>query len=78
METESLVPDERRSILWSAAAFDEWVAPHLGVMRGLPRARLMNSCRRRWRQRGDCRSRFDERKGSARTWLLTLTADQVR
>jgi RNA polymerase sigma factor (sigma-70 family) len=68
---------------WSADAFDDWVRPHVGVMRGLA-ARLTSAAEAddivqealtsAWR----LTERFDERKGSARTWLLTLTADQVR
>jgi RNA polymerase sigma factor (sigma-70 family) len=79
----SLVPAAGRSALPPTATFDEWVAPHVGVMRGLA-ARLSSpgdaddiaqeALAAAWR----LRSRFDERKGSARAWLLMLTVNETR
>jgi RNA polymerase sigma factor (sigma-70 family) len=63
--------------------FDEWVAPHLDVMRRLaavtaagidPDDIVQEALIRAWKKR----SSFEPARGSARTWLLALTADQAR
>jgi RNA polymerase sigma factor (sigma-70 family) len=66
-----------------AAAFAEWVSPHLAVMASLA-ARLASDSERddvvqeallrAWKKR----SQVDSRRGSARTWLLAIIADQAR
>ena len=72
----SAIPD-------SSAAFAEWVRPHLAVMANLA-ARLASdderddvvqeALLRSWKKR----SQYDLRRGSLRTWLLAITADQAR
>ena len=67
----------------SAEAFAEWVDPHLPVMASLA-ARLapgvdrddvvQESLLRAWRKR----HQYDARRGSPRTWLIAITADQAR
>ena len=66
-----------------SSEFDRWVAPHLDVMRRLaavtavgidPDDVVQEALIRAWRKR----SSFDSARGSARTWLLALTADQAR
>jgi RNA polymerase sigma-70 factor (ECF subfamily) len=65
------------------SAFAVWVNPHVALMRALA-ARLTS-----WSEADDLvqdalvnawrfRDRYDANKGSPRTWLLALTADQVR
>jgi RNA polymerase sigma-70 factor (ECF subfamily) len=63
--------------------FDQWVAPHLDVMRRLaavsapridPDDIVQEALIRAWKKR----SSFDPARGSARTWLLAVTADQAR
>ena len=68
---------------WSPDVFAAWVAPHRPAMLGFA-SRLTSSQEAEdivqealtlaWRRR----DRFDPHRGSPRTWLLTLTADQVR
>lgn len=67
----------------AAEEFASWVAPHWSAMTGLafrlvPRSDVddvvQEALASAWRQR----DRFDPGRGSARTWLLTLTADQAR
>lgn len=63
--------------------FEAWVAPHWSAMQRLV-ARLapgpdrddllQEALLQAWRKRHT----FDESKGAARTWLLTVTADRVR
>ncbi|MGH2383388.1 MAG: RNA polymerase sigma factor, partial [Candidatus Limnocylindria bacterium] len=67
----------------SSTAFDAWVSPHLPVMASLA-ARLTSDSERddvvqeallrAWKKR----SQYDARRGSVRTWLLAITADQAR
>jgi RNA polymerase sigma-70 factor, ECF subfamily len=66
-----------------SSEFDEWVGPHLQVMRRLaavtaagldPDDVVQEALIRAWKKR----SSFDPARGSARTWLLALTADQAR
>ncbi|MGI8664684.1 MAG: RNA polymerase sigma factor [Jatrophihabitans sp.] len=67
----------------SATAFSDWVSPHWPLMAALAR-RLSNpgdwedvlqeSLGSAWRKRGQ----FDADRGSARNWLLAITADQAR
>lgn len=67
----------------SSAAFAEWVGPHLTAMASLA-ARLASdgerddvvqeALLRAWKKR----SQYDSRRGSARTWLLAIIADQAR
>lgn len=67
----------------SSAAFAEWVSPHLGVMANLA-ARLTSDAERddvvqeallrTWKKR----FQYDSTRGSLRTWLLAITADQAR
>lgn len=66
-----------------SSEFDEWVGPHLDVMRRLaavtaggidPDDVVQEALIRAWKKR----STFDPARGSARTWLLALTADQAR
>jgi RNA polymerase sigma-70 factor (ECF subfamily) len=79
---------ESRSAVDAAAApgladFADWVAPHWSAMTGLA-ARLVPATEVEdvvqealvlaWRKR----DRFDPARGTPRTWLLTLTADQAR
>lgn len=71
------------SVSSEARDFASWVEPHWAAMTALA-FRLVpasdvedvvqDALASAWRQR----SRFDPSRGSARTWLLTLTADQVR
>lgn len=73
----------RDQIADSSAAFAEWVSPHLAVMASLA-ARLTSDAERddvvqeallrAWKKR----PQYDARRGSARTWLLAITADQAR
>lgn len=63
----------------SAAAFAEWVNPHVAVMAGLA-ARLASdperddvvqeALLRAWKKR----SQYDAKRGDVRTWLLAITA----
>jgi RNA polymerase sigma-70 factor (ECF subfamily) len=65
------------------SGFEAWVAPHWSVMVNFA-ARLVGSADREdvaqdalalaWRRRDV----FDPRRGSARSWLLALVADQAR
>ncbi len=66
-----------------AVDFPEWIRPHWPAMARLAarlagRAEwedvLQDALALAWRRR----DQFDESRGSARTWLLTLTADQAR
>lgn len=66
-----------------SSEFDQWVAPHLDVMRRLaavtasgidPDDIVQEALIRAWKKR----SSFDPARGSARSWLLALTADQAR
>ena len=67
----------------SSAAFAEWVSPHLAVMASLA-ARLASdgerddvvqeALMRAWKKR----SQYDSMRGSLRTWLLAIVADQAR
>ncbi|PZS19746.1 MAG: RNA polymerase sigma factor [Pseudonocardiales bacterium] len=67
----------------SREGFEYWVAPHWAAMAGLA-CRLASPAEAEdivqeavllaWRKR----ERFDSSKGTARTWLLALTADQAR
>lgn len=73
---DNLVPD-------SSVAFAEWVGPHVAVMARLA-ARLASDDERddvvqealvrAWKKR----SQYDSGRGSVRTWLLAITADQAR
>jgi RNA polymerase sigma factor (sigma-70 family) len=73
----------RNQIADSSAAFAEWVSPHLAVMASLA-ARLTSdgerddvvqeALLRAWKKR----SQYDARRGSVRTWLLAIIADQAR
>lgn len=64
-------------------AFDAWAGPHLPVMRQLA-VRLAGSAAaddcvqdallRAWTRRAD----FDGKRGTARSWLLAIVADQAR
>ena len=73
----------RDRIADSSAAFAEWVSPHLAVMASLA-ARLTSDAEgddvvqeallRAWKKL----SRFDSRRGTVRTWLLAIIADQAR
>jgi RNA polymerase sigma factor (sigma-70 family) len=65
------------------AEFGDWVGPHLAVMRWLASVRavgvdpedvVQESLLRAWRKRAS----FDPSRGSARSWLLAVTADQAR
>jgi len=67
----------------SPAEFDTWVAPHVSAMHsfavrltsaGDAEDVVQDALLSAWR----LRARFDPGRGSARTWLLTLVADQVR
>lgn len=67
----------------SAEAFAEWVEPHLPVMASFA-ARLapdldrddvvQESLLRAWKKR----HQYDANRGSPRTWLMAITADQAR
>lgn len=67
----------------SSGAFAEWVGPHLAVMARLA-ARLASESERddvvqeallrAWKKR----SQYDATRGSLRTWLMAITADQAR
>lgn len=68
--------DPRRS-------FDAWAAPHLPIMRQLavrlagPSAAddcVQDALLRAWNRRAD----FEAKRGSARSWLLAIVADQAR
>lgn len=68
--------DERRT-------FDAWAGPHLPVMRQLavrlvgPAAAddcVQDALLRAWTRRAD----FDAKRGSAKSWLLAIVADQAR
>jgi RNA polymerase sigma-70 factor (ECF subfamily) len=72
-----------RLVAVRSSEFDQWVAPHLDVMRRLaavsaagidPDDIVQEALIRAWKKR----SSFDPARGSARTWLLALTADQAR
>lgn len=73
----------RDQIADSSAAFAEWVSPHLAVMGSLA-ARLASdgerddvvqeALLRAWKKR----SQYDSKRGSVRTWLLAIIADQAR
>jgi RNA polymerase sigma factor (sigma-70 family) len=63
--------------------FAEWVRPHLAVMRraaavgavGIdPDDVVQEALVRAWRKR----TSYDPQRGSARTWLLAITADRAR
>jgi RNA polymerase sigma-70 factor (ECF subfamily) len=67
----------------SAEAFAEWVGPHLTVMARLAARLTSDSDRddvvqeallRAWEKR----FQYDSMRGSLRTWLLAITADQAR
>lgn len=67
----------------SSAAFADWVSPHLAVMASLA-ARLASdgerddvvqeALLRAWKKR----FQYDSMRGSVRTWLLAIVADQAR
>ena len=67
----------------SSAAFAEWVSPHVAVLARLA-ARLASdfdrddvvqeALLRAWKKR----FQYDSMRGSLRTWLLAITADQAR
>jgi RNA polymerase sigma-70 factor (ECF subfamily) len=73
----------RDQIADSSAPFAEWVSPHLAVMASLA-ARLTSDSERddvvqeallrAWKKQ----SQYDSRRGSVRTWLLAIIADQAR
>lgn len=73
----------RDQIADSSAAFAQWVNPHLAVMASLA-ARLTSDAERddvvqeallrAWKKQ----SQFDSNRGSVRTWLLAIVADQAR
>ena len=81
--TERTVSGERDRSPDSAAAFAKWINPHLAVMARLA-ARLTSDSERddvvqeallrAWKKR----RQFDALRGSPRTWLLAITADQAR
>jgi len=64
------------------AGFGDWVRPHWPVMAALARRLaasdwedvLQEALCSAWRKRGQ----FDPDRGSARSWLLAITADQAR
>jgi RNA polymerase sigma factor (sigma-70 family) len=67
----------------SADGFGAWVSPHWPMMAALARRLsspgdwedvLQESLSSAWRKRGQ----FDDERGSARNWLLAITADQAR
>lgn len=67
----------------SADGFGVWVSPHWPMMAALARRLsspgdwedvLQESLSSAWRKR----SQFDGERGSARNWLLAITADQAR
>lgn len=67
----------------SSAAFAEWVSPHVGVMASLAARQASDGERddvvqeallRAWNKR----FQYDSMRGSLRTWLLAITADQAR
>lgn len=67
----------------SAEAFADWVSPHIAVMARLAARAASDSERddvvqeallRAWKKR----SQYDSTRGSVRTWLLAITADQAR
>jgi RNA polymerase sigma-70 factor, ECF subfamily len=67
----------------SSAAFAEWVSPHLQVMASLAGRLASDSERddvvqeallRAWKKR----FQYDSARGSLRTWLLAITADQAK
>jgi RNA polymerase sigma-70 factor (ECF subfamily) len=67
----------------SRADFDDWVAPHLAVMRraavvahpaGDPDEVVQDALLRAWQRW----STYRPERGSARTWLLAITADRAR
>jgi RNA polymerase sigma-70 factor (ECF subfamily) len=67
--------------LSSGAGFASWVQPHWAAMAALAARAgqdrddvLQNALTQAWRKR----HRFDPARGSARNWLLALTADQRR
>jgi RNA polymerase sigma-70 factor (ECF subfamily) len=66
-----------------SSEFAQWVAPHLDVMRRLasvmaggidPDDIVQEALIHAWKKR----TSFDPSRGSARTWLLAITADQAR
>ena len=73
----------RDQITDSSGAFAEWVSPHLAVMASLA-ARLTSdgerddvvqeALLRAWKKR----FQYDSKRGTVRTWLLAITADQAR
>jgi RNA polymerase sigma-70 factor (ECF subfamily) len=64
------------------AGFGDWVRPHWPVLAALARRLsasdwedvLQEALCSAWRKRGQ----FDPERGSARSWLLAITADQAR
>jgi RNA polymerase sigma factor (sigma-70 family) len=65
------------------AGFGDWIRPHWPVMAALARRlaaedgwedALQEALCSAWRKRGQ----FDPDRGSARSWLLAITADQAR
>jgi RNA polymerase sigma-70 factor (ECF subfamily) len=67
----------------STDGFTEWVAPHWSAMmhlasrlcgRSVGEDVLQEALTTAWRKR----AKFDAERGSARNWLLALTADQAR
>jgi RNA polymerase sigma-70 factor (ECF subfamily) len=69
--------------LSTADGFTEWVAPHWSAMmhlasrlcgRSVGEDVLQEALTTAWRKR----AQFDAERGSARNWLLALTADQAR
>ena len=82
--SQSMIGDSARvrPDMSDAAGFTAWVRPHWTAMARLA-ARLsgdgwedvlQEALCAAWRKRG----RFDEGRGSARNWLLAITADQAR
>jgi RNA polymerase sigma factor (sigma-70 family) len=76
---DSVVPLD----LGSDDGFTDWVAPHWSVMmhlasrlcgRSVGEDVLQEALTTAWRKR----AKFDAERGSARNWLLALTADQAR
>jgi RNA polymerase sigma-70 factor (ECF subfamily) len=72
----------REAVTGSGDAFAEFVRPHWAAMARLARRLcgaewedvLQDALALAWRKR----TQFDADRGSPRTWLLTLTADQAR
>jgi RNA polymerase sigma factor (sigma-70 family) len=71
------------SALRSRADFDDWVAPHVAMMRraavvahpaGDPDEVVQDALLRAWQRW----STYRPERGSARTWLLAITADRAR